>query len=542
VPRNRREFIEVLAGTLLVPAALSARAWARPGSVVSAPPPSAGALFDVTRYDAACDGRTLATAGLQRAIDACGAAGGGTVLVPAGRYLTGALFLRSHVNFHLSSGATLLASQDPKGYPAVKGREEGLERTVHASVLTGVDLENVTISGRGTIDGQGDWWWDADESIRKARVAAKLPREAENPAGSPLQWPRPRSINLIRCREGIVSGIVIKDSPSANVHLVYCTDVLVEGITTFQKRIARSTEGVMVDSSKRVRIRDCSLSAGADCVSIKSGYNEDGRRVGLPTEDVAITGCHMFRTGGSGLAIGSEVAGGVRDVVMSDCVIQDTMEGLHFRAPRGRGGVVENIRVANVVLENIAKVAVQLTNFWDSIRMDGPFGFKITQVRGNPETARSRLLPVNEGTPTFRNFSFSGLTVGKAAGLAVIEGLPERYMTGVSLQDITFVHGTAGIFCSLAADVSIGNLSVNTLDTPAVDAREVQRLEIHRLRCSRPKRDVPLVWMDNVSDAFVHGCDVGNPGPGYSWVRQEQSTNVLLSDNRTPPAGDGPTK
>jgi hypothetical protein len=336
---------------------------------------------------------------------------------------------------------------------------------------------------------------------------------------------------------GDISGIVIKDSPSANVHLLYCTDVLVEGITTFQKRIARSTDGVLVDSSRRVRIRDCSISAGADCVSIKSGYNEDGRRVGLRTEDVTISGCHMFHSGGSGLAVGSEVAAGARDIVMSDCVTQDTMEGLHFRAPRGRGGVVENIRITNVVLEDVAKIAVKLTNFWDSIRMDGPFGFPVTQVRGNPETARSRLLPVDEGTPTFRNFSFSGLTVGKAATLALIEGLPERFMTGVSLHDINFIRGSAGIFCSLASDVSIGNVTVGTLETPAVDAREVQRLEIHRLRCSRPRRDTPLIWLENVASAFVHGCDVADPGPGYSWLRQEQSKDVVLSDNRFPAAG-----
>jgi polygalacturonase len=527
-----------LGSTLLVPVVFPSLAWARPGPAPASggQPQGAAVFFDVTRFGAASDGRTTATAALQRAIDACGAAGGGMVIVPPGRYLTGALFLRSHVTFHLSPGAILVASQDPREYPTIKGREEGLERTVHASVLTGVDLENVTISGRGTIEGQGEWWWDADEVVRKVRIDAKLPREAENPAGSVLAWPRPRSINLIRCREVSISGIVMKDSPSANVHLLYCTDVVVEGITTFQKRIARATEGVLVDSSKRVRIRDCSLSAGADCVSIKSGYNEDGRRVGLRSEDVTISGCHMFHSGGSGLAIGSEVAAGVRDIVMSDCVIQDTMEGLHFRAPRGRGGVVENIRITNVVLEDVAKIAVKLTNFWDSIRMDGPFGFKVTQVRGNPETARSRLLPVDEGTPTFRNFSFSGLTVGKAATLALIEGLPERYMTGVSLHDINFIHGSAGIFCSLASDVSIGNVTVDTLETPAVDAREVQRLEIHRLRCSRPRRDIPLIWLENVSSAFVHGCNVGDPGPGYGWLRQEQSKDVVLSDNRFPAA------
>jgi polygalacturonase len=529
--------MEVLAGGLLVPVALPSLAWGRPGGTADGPPRADGtaALFDVTRFGAASDGRTLATERLQRAIDAAGAAGGGTVLVPPGRYLTGALSLRSHVTFHLSPGATLLASQDPAHFPPIKGRDEGLERTVHASVLTGVDLENVTISGRGTIDGRGEPWWDADDVIRKARVEAKLPREAENPEGAALKWPRPRSINLIRCRDILVSGIAITDSPSTSVHLLYCTDAVIDGITTSQKRIAHGTDAVLVDSSKRVRIRGCSLSGGADCVSAKSGYNEDGRRVGLRTEDVTITGCHMFNTGGSGLAIGSEVAAGVRDVVMSDCVIQGSMEGLHIRAPRGRGGVVENIRVTNVVLEDVAKVAVQVTNFFDSIRLDGPFGFKITDVRRNPETARSRLIPVNEGTPTFRNFSFSGLTVGKVSGLALIEGLPERFVNGISLRDIILTQGRAGVFCTLASDVSIADVTVNTLDSPAVDAREIQELEIHRLRCSRPRRDIPLVWLENVAGAFVHGCTVGDPGPGYTWLGQDRSRNVTVSDNRLPP-------
>jgi polygalacturonase len=520
-----------LAGAVLVPAAVPSLGFAAGKSAGAA---ADGVVYDVTRFGAAGDGRTLATEGLQRAIEACAAAGGGTVLVPPGRYLTGALFLRSHVQLHLSGGATLLASQQPGDYPPIKGRDEGLERTIHASVLTGVDLQNVTIGGRGTIDGQGDPWWDADETTRKTRVEAKLPREAENPPGSALSWPRPRAINLIRCRDVTISGVVIKDSPCVNVQLVYCQDVLVEGITTFQKRIARSTEGVMVDSSARVRISGCSLSGGADCVSIKSGYNEDGRRVGLRSEDVVVWGCHLFHTSGSGVAIGSEAAGGVRNVVISDCVIQDCITGVYFRSPRGRGGVVENVRLTNVIIDQAAQVGIKLSNFWDSVRMDGPFGFKRTQWRANPETARSRALPVDEGTPTFRDFVFSGVTMGKVAGVALVEGLPERFITGVTFQDIHLTRGAAGIFCTLAADVSISNLSVNTLAAPAIDAREVQRLEVDRLRCGRPQQDVPLIFLENVADAFVHGCHVGDPGPGFTWLRQEACKEVVLADNRIP--------
>jgi polygalacturonase len=177
---------------------------------------------------------------------------------------------------------------------------------------------------------------------------------------------------------------LIEDRPSINVHLVYCDDVPVEGIRTVQRRAARSTEGVVVDSSKRVRIIACSLSGGADCVSIKSGYNEDGRRVGLPSEDILVSGCHLFHTGGSGVAIGSEASGGVRNVVVEGCVIQDCMTGVHYRSPRGRGGVVENIRVSNVVIDRAVKAGIKISNFWDSVRMDGP------SASGSPRDARIR--------------------------------------------------------------------------------------------------------------------------------------------------------
>jgi polygalacturonase len=531
---NRRRFFGVAgaAGAFWAAAERSASA----GRPAPKAPVAANAIgvYEVTRFGAVADGRTPCTDAIQKAIDACGAAGGGTVLVPPGQYASGALFLRSHVHLHLAAGAVILASQRPEDFPPIKGRDEGIERTVHSSLLTGVDLENVSVTGQGTLDGRGEPWVEAHEATLKMRLAAKLPREAENPSGSPLAWPRPRVINLIRCRDVLVDGLIIKDAPFYNLHLVYCQDVLVHGISTRQRLIAHHT-AITVDSSKRIRISDCVLSQGGDGIGIKAGYNEDGRRVGIAAEDIIINNCHMSGYNDAGIAIGSETAGSIRNVAIDNCTIADCQNGVFIRSPRGRGGTVEQIRVSNLVMDRISEAAVKVTHFFDSVRMGVMKG---GSARRDLEIARSRKVPVNEGTPTFRNFVFSGLTLGKVRDLAVIEGLPERFVRGVVLEDINAAQASAGVSCSLAAEIRIGNLTLDAVESAAIDAREVERLEVHRLSCARPRPETPAIWLENVAGAFIHGCSVGHPGAGYEWLRHEQCHSVTLAANDVPAPTD----
>jgi hypothetical protein len=487
-------------------------------------------VWEVTRFGAAGDGRTLATAALQKTLDACAAAGGGVVRVASGRYRTGALQLHSHVHLHLAAGATLLASDRPDDFPPVKGRDEGVERMVHASLLTGFDLEDVAITGRGVLDGHGQAWWQSYEETQRMRVAAQLPREAENPAGAPLRWPRPRLVNLVRCRDVRIEGVTFKDNPFYAIHVVYCQDVVIERVSTTQEISAHST-GIVVDSSRRVSIIGCVIDRGGDAIGIKAGYNEDGRRVGKAAEDILIAGCQVSRIGSSAVAIGSETAGGIRNVVIRDCLVHSCRNAIHIRSPRGRGGVVERVRASNLVLDHAAEAAIKITHFYDSVRMEV---FKGGSVRRNLEVARSRRAPVDEGTPSFRGLVFSGLTVGQVGELALVEGLPERYIRGVVLEDIQVAESKGGVSCAMVSDITISNVRVGKLEAPAVDAREVEGLEIHRLLAPTPAAEAPAIWLENVNGAFVHGCNVGSSGPGYAWLRQEQSQAVTLAANNTP--------
>jgi polygalacturonase len=518
----------IAAGTA---AAAGPGAWAM--AAVDGQRPAAG-IHDVTRFGAIGDGKTMTTRALQRALDECGRRGGGTVIVPPGRYLTGALFLRSNLHLYLSAGATLLASERAEDFPPIQSRSEGIERKTHASLLTGEDLENVTLSGPGLLDGSGPPWWRAHDATRKLRLARGLLREADNPADAPLRWPRPRIINLIRCQGVTISGLSFANAPYWNLHLVYCQNVLVEGLTMTGLQ-AQNCDGVVIDSCKDVRVANCAIAAGSECIALKAGYNEDGRRVGIPCEDVAISNCQLSYSVGAAIAIGSETAGGIRNVLISNCQLSRSKIGVHVRSPRGRGGVVERIRVHNLVMDGIESSAIVVSTFFDSVRLMGLFG-EGPSPKGNPETDRTIALPVNEGTPTLRDLSFSGLHIGAAAGVAVVEGLPERHVEGVSFRDVHVRTTKAGILCSRADDVSVEGLAINPGEGPAVSARHVRRLEVQGLRCVRGNPRVPLVVLAGVQDAFLHGCHVSQPG--VELLRLEGSANgdVVTAANKLAPA------
>jgi hypothetical protein len=526
--QSRRGFLGIAAGGRVAAMGGERR---RPGPT---PAPGTAAVFDVTRFGAVGDGRTRCTRALQSAIDACGAAGGGTVLVPTGQYETGALFLRSHVELHLAAGATLTASPRPEDFPPIAGRDEGVECKVHASLVTGIDLVNVAITGCGTLDGRGEAWAEAYRVTRQMREDAKLPREADSPPGAPLRWPRPRIINLIRCRDVLVDGVRLAEISCYGLQLVYCQDVEIVGVSTRGR--SAGTTGFIIDSTSRVQIVGCSVGEVGEGIGIKSGYNEDGRRVGIPSDGILITDCQLFHFNTAAIVIGSETAASIRNVNISNCVISDSPNGIHVRAPRGRGGVVERIRAANIVLDRVSKAPIKLSHYYDSVKMNG---VEAILGRRNLETAPSRVAPVDEGTPTFRDFAFCGITVGgPAEQVALIEGLPERPIRGVVLSDIDAPAAAGGISCNLAADVAISNFFVGTPSSCAVDAREVERLEVHRLRVPRPGAEAPAIWLQTVAGALIHGCDIGG-GPGYRWLGQEQAHGVVLGINRVPAAKRG---
>ena len=352
------------------------------------------------------DTQTLATTRFQDAIDDAAAAGGGTVVVPAGTHRTGALRLRSHVELHLEAGAHLQFVPDPALYPPVEARWEGAPATVHSPCLYASGETDVAITGFGTIDGGGPAWW---ETFRHDRGA--------------LAYPRPTLVGMHDCTRVTVRDVRLQSSPSWTVHPLRCDGVTVSNVVIVNPPDSPNTDGIDPESCRNVRISDCHIDVGDDCIAIKAGTERDPQRVAC--ENVAITNCTMVH-GHGGVVIGSEMSGGVRDVVISNCVFEGTDRGIRLKARRGRGGVVEDVRVTNVIMRGV--MCPFVINPFYFCRPDGK----------EPHVADRAPHPVGASTPVFRRIHLAHVTardVHAAAGH--LFGLPEQPLSEVTLDDMT---------------------------------------------------------------------------------------------------------
>jgi polygalacturonase len=367
-------------------------------------------------------------------IDKLHAKGGGTLYFPTGKYLTGGIRMKSNITIEISAGATLLFSDNFDDYlPFVEMRYEGVVMNSFHPLIYAVDAENITIKGEGKLDGQGKKWWDElfrvmidlkENGVRdinkyqpmwdKANNVQALFDETNEDYTATLQrrFFRPPFIQPIRCKNVRIQDVTIVNSPFWTINPEFCENVKVTGVTIINPK-SPNTDGINPSSCRNVHISDCHISVGDDCITIKSGRDGQGRRYGVPCENITITNCTML-SGHGGVVIGSEMSGSVRNVVISNCIFDGTDRGIRLKSSRGRGGVVENIRVSNIVMRNIQREAIILD-------------LKYSRM---PEE------PVSERTPVFRNIHISNLTGVDVRIPIYIRGLEEAPITDITLSDI----------------------------------------------------------------------------------------------------------
>jgi polygalacturonase len=356
-----------------------------------------GVFFNVLVYGAIGDGETDCTKAFAAAIDACSKAGGGTVLVPAGRFVSGSIVLKSNITLNVTPGATILGANGDEGFPAIDG---WWSNNIHAD-----GVENIAIVGGGVIDGRGKYWWDR---MRKGDKKVM----------------RPNLIGLRNCRNVLLRDVQLKNSPMWTVRPIFCNNVTVDRVSICNPSDSPNTDGINPDSCSNVHISNCHIDVGDDCITIKSGKQDEPGRKGRPCENITVTNCTMIH-GHGGVVIGSETTGGIKNVTISNCVFQDTDRGLRLKSVRGRGGVMEDIRVTNIVMENVLCPFVI-----NSYYMHDPNASTDPADAFKPQ-------PVSEGTPQFRNIHFSNCTarnVRSAAGF--VHGLPEMPASGVTFDNI----------------------------------------------------------------------------------------------------------
>lgn len=364
----------------------------------------------------------LCTKYIQQAIDLCDK--GGTVLIPKGRFLSGAIFLKSDMTLKFEEGAYLIANPNLEDFPIMGYSFEGREQICYASLINtdSAPHRNITIEGNGTIDAGGSFLYRAELDENKGK--------------------RGRAV-CIRNTEGLnISGVTIRQSPAWCLHLLYCQNVNLIDVKVHTKYAEDGSkykihngDGIDIDSCGGVHIKGCLISSQDDCIAIKSGRNEEGRRVGIPSQNILIEDCKF--TSGFGVAIGSEMSGGVENVTVRNCSFENTYSIASIKPIRGRGGYVKNICYENCSHFNHSLEHKDCEWFRGAIYIDSFYSHK--------EFDPNEKKPIDEGTPFVEGITLKNLTTETIAGNAIfVCGLPEAPIKNIRFENVK-AHGKFGM-------------------------------------------------------------------------------------------------
>ena len=316
---------------------------------------------------------------------------------------------------------------------------------------------------------------------------------------------RPPFIQPLYCKNVLIEGITITNSPFWTVTPEFCENVTIKGLTIDNPK-SPNTDGINPSSCRYVHISDCHISVGDDCITIKSGKDLPGRTKATPAENYTITNCTML-SGHGGVVIGSEMSGDVKKIVISNCVFDGTDRGIRIKTARGRGGVVEDIRVDNIVMKNIKDQAIVL----------------------DMEYSRVKPEPVSERTPQFRNIRFSNITAYTKKTM-YINGLDEMPVSEISLNDVVFEAET-GIVIKNAKDIQLHNVRVNTKTGSALLAEKTKRLDIDGLISAKPVEGIPLIKLVDVQNVLLRNCWPFAGTKIFASINGAETTNVKLVNN-----------
>jgi polygalacturonase/lysophospholipase L1-like esterase len=435
--------------------AAAADPWARVPEILKRikPPVFPRRDFAVTKYGAAGDGKTDCTEAFRKAVAACNKAGGGRVVVPPGVFLTGPIHLLSNVNLHVSEGATVRFSREPKAYlPVVFTRWEGMELMNYSPLVYAFEQKNIAVTGTGTLDGNSDrdnWWpWKGQErhGWKKGtpnQLKARKSLEEMTERGAPVSerifgeghFLRPQFVQPYRCQNVLIEGVRVVNSPMWELNPVLCTNITVRKVRI--ESHGPNNDGCDPESCRDVLIEDCLFDTGDDCIAVKSGRNADGRRLNVPSENIVIRGCQM-KDGHGGVTIGSEISGGVRYLFAENCTMDSPNldHALRFKNNAVRGGLLENIFFRNITVGQVAHAVLTVD-----------FNYE--------EGAKGKF------TPVVRNLVVDGLKSGKSKHALDVQGFENAPVYDLRLRDCTFENVARASVVKNVAGLTLENVRVN---------------------------------------------------------------------------------
>ena len=417
-------------------------------------------VYNIKDFGAVGDGSALCTEAFAKAIDQLNAKGGGKLIVPQGVWFTGPIVLKSNVNLHLEKGAVILFSGDEKLYPILKTSFEGLETRRCQSPLSANGAVNIAITGHGAIDGNGVYW----RPLKRSKVTANQWRRITSQGGvlkrddlwfpsegylkgdsmanmnvpqglkTDEEWEsikrflRPVMVSLVNCKNVLLKDVIFQNSPAWNIHPLMCENIIIDHVLARNPAYAQNGDALDLESCKNALIVNSTFDAGDDGICIKSGKDADGRRRGKPCENVVVDGCTVFQ-GHGGFVVGSEMSGGVRNILVTNCQFLGTDVGLRFKSCRGRGGVVSNIFISNISMFDIQTDAVTFDLYYG--------GKSVVEVMESGEKANNTdMKPVDETTPEFRDIHIENVVCRNANRALYFNGLPEKPIENITLKNI----------------------------------------------------------------------------------------------------------
>ncbi len=478
-------------------------------------------IFNVREFGARGNGSHASTA-IQAALDACGAAGGGMVYVPPGRYLVGTLHLRSHVRFFLEGGAVLAASRELADYPLIKNRPHG--DLGEPAVLYGEDLTNITIEGRGMIDGQcPPHNYPQPIPLRDAVVMARHKdlesRGIRHEYPIPVQ-PRPKMIRLLRCTDVRITGIHLDNGPFWNIHPWGCRRVVIDGITiTANRAHGVNSDGIDPDSCEDVHISNCTINTGDDAIVLWASEFEGERR---PCRNITITNCRLSSTS-SAFKLCEVNEGGIDHVTLSNCVLRDSNRGIYIGI--SHGGSVRNVLISDVLIE-----CTRHDWFWWG--EGDPFYFMLGDKPGLIENvvlrniiARGRGTSLVEGSAAYplTNITFENIRLEFCVDPQVDyvqrgrEAIAFRHARNLVLRNVS-VHWDEPDPSKYNLPILLENIDGLTLDNITAQAAD-------------PASSIPALDLVNVSDATIRHCVAPSGTNVFLRLSGDETSEIRLGHN-----------
>lgn len=420
----------------------------------------------ITDFGAAGDGVTLNTDAFRQAVEALSEAGGGHLVVPEGVWLTGPITLKDNIDLHVTSDAVIRFSPDRDLYPIVETVFEGLDTRRCISPVNAVGARNISITGGGTIDGSGDAWrqvkkskmapsqwkellasggftnakgdvWYPDSSSFRGSLvsdAFNVPQgmETDEDWESVKTYLRPVMIGLRECENVLLEDVLFQNSPCWNIHPLMCRNVIINNITVRNPWYSQNGDGLDIDSCEDVLVLNSSFDVGDDAICIKSGKDEDGRRRARPCRNLIVDNCTVFH-GHGGFVVGSEMSGGVENISVTGCRFLGTDVGLRFKSCRGRGGVVSDIYISDIIMMDIPT---------EPLLFDLHYGGKSAveaAAEGGGTAFDIEYVPADVTTPEFRDIHIRDIVCSGAARAMYFNGIPEKNISNIVVEDCLIV-------------------------------------------------------------------------------------------------------